>query len=205
MVRFNQILDLIPGLNRSDDKYHSDIFEMDAEELEQRFIGMKQEERLEFVGRRRLPPDKWTEFEVYVDENEEIKEKWGKKGLHVHRGQCLEHQVNITTRIIYTEFKQSSRKSKQKSDRIVGGFGVNVGITARTEGRSSTSKETAESEETVIGDEKTVIECQTGYKDCKVNRRAFINAGDFLMVSGIPSDDLDKRFSEIGDELEDND
>ena len=195
MVRFDQLCNLIPGVNRSSDRYHPDINDMDGKELEQRFIVMKQEERLEFVSRRKLPPDKWDEFTIYVDENGNIREKWGKGGQHVFQGQCLEHQANVTERVIYTEYVQSSGRSTRKSDRLVGGFGVNVGITARTEGRSSTSEEATESEETAIGNEKIVTECQTGSKDCKINRRAFINAGDFLMVSGIPSDDLDRRFS----------
>lgn len=195
----NRLIESIPGTDTStasplpiSEDYHQKVEELSDSELEELFSETNHEIRLTYIKRRGLSPKKWREFTSYIQTTDKLQTKWGKKGKHEDSGKCIEHSTSLTVKTIYDQSEYSRADSRISGTTL--GSGFNTGV--KMEVGSEETKETQESETSMTGDCKEILECATGDKNCTLNRRAFINAGDFWMVSGLPQEELFNIFSE---------
>lgn len=204
---FNRLIESIPSVDSSSslgprsvqsESYRPKFEEKDGEDLEIIFNELEHEFRLKLIREKMLSSEKWREFSVYIQSDEELEFKWGRKGKHENEGNCIEHNTSLTTKTIYDQSGSSYTDSRTHGVNLSSGVNVGPKIETSIEGMEGTQ----ESERSITGDEKELLECPTGDKDCIINRRSFLNAGDFWMITGISRNELFEEFNRRCEEVD---
>lgn len=219
MSLFRHLVDLIPG--DSDDAVVGEdetmegqqmgadlralretIAEMEPEQLEQVFAECPHEPRVNFVEQGGITARSWRELaHQHIRDQTELQQKWGLVGKQAEPRDggkvCVNHEAITEPRRLSLQNRTSSTRSRSRSEEVSGevGGGVQV-VEGAVGGTDTTTERTANTRGTKRGQSKVVWECGTGDKNCKLNRRAFVKAGDYYAVRG-PSqaDELDERFA----------
>jgi hypothetical protein len=189
----------------SDSEYDNelDIDQMEPGEIEQVFSDMPHESRIKYVSYRKISYHKWRETYVFIQRFEVLYEKWGLSGKQIVFGEegrkCFSHDASAEPRVLSHQLNRSSTRAKSHSENLAGEVGSTLPpVSGKIAGERTATDERSSTLGSTIGDTKTVWECGTGSKDCKLNRRSFIKTGEYYMTTGhTQKDKLDEEFERV--------
>lgn len=166
--------------------------QLSPQQIEEVFRAMAHERRLAQVRHHCISRLKWRETTGYIRGENPMRNTWGLEESLIkitakQAKRCQNHDTIVERRQLVdkqqTQSARSQRHSEQLGADVTGDAQVAQGAVS---GSDTTSNQASSSLGTVIGGSRTILECGTGDKDCKINRRSFIKAGDYHMTSGQP-------------------
>ncbi|WP_143414656.1 hypothetical protein [Halorubrum sp. SD683] len=179
-------------------------------EVEYIFEEMPHETRIEFVYHRAISRTSWREFYLYVDQNQ--KQKWGLDSRYIKIGrggtrQCVNHDSIAEQRVLQRDWGVSESTAQSQSESKTGSVtGDAQVLRGNIEGSETDTEEQRSTQTDSVSGKRTIWECATLDKDCRVNRRAFIKAGEYYMGGGpLRETELEREFERIVDEASEDD
>ncbi|MFU1782971.1 hypothetical protein ACM16X_16480 [Haloarcula japonica] len=167
------------------------IDEMTPSEVEQVFEEMQHEVRMNYVANKGISRKMWRKTTQYIRRKEGRCVKWGLLGKYIIKKDpggriCKIHEADAEERKLSIQLQDSSARSRTRENKQNTKVSSDAKVAGASAGESDTVSDRASSTYGITtGNAKIIWECATGDKDCRLNRRSFIKAGDYHMTGGI--------------------
>jgi len=175
------------------------ITDLSVEELEAVFAQLPHGTRIEFVTSATVPREEWRAFYLYIEDK--LAEKWGLHEKYVESSGdgikiCAIHKEVAEPRTLQKRQKETQAESTSHSVKETGEVGGDIkAVKGKVSSAEAETAKTASKQGSMISNKRTIWECGTLNKDCKLNRRSFVKAGEFCLTTGqSKAEELQREF-----------